>query len=383
MDADEEYFIYYSPESDRKSHAVDCETEDYVRHGSDADYQQRMLSRVLNNHSPPPEFYDRVTDEELEQELQYDLHCEEDYVRRLSSGVTLGRPFPSDFAKTATTVVSSTAHTITGHPAQTTSTVERAKPQKVVAKTSRSARRSAKSRTTPESSRGSNGDVEVRTPAEQAAVEYNLRPASSDPNPVSATSIVHQISKLLTPISSYEEREARFENGRTLRPREQFLYPAVPYAPDLIVYDCCLDDTCATFDTLLENWFLRYNEWAATYKLEPIHLTDYYAHGIKPVGSWNTIELQLALDMLRDYETSYHRVIYRTSHYDQKRRELYKLRYYRRTLELRYFVSTYFTDFALSLAAREQISGLYNTDNLNELHFILNARITRQRVVRR
>ena len=46
-------------------------------------------------------------------------------------------------------------------------------------------------------------------------------------------------------------------------------------------------------------------------------------------------------------------------------------------LELRYFVSTYFTDFALVLAARELTSGLYNKDNLNELHFILNARTTR------
>ena len=77
------------------------------------------------------------------------------------------------------------------------------------------------------------------------------------------------------------------------------------------------------------------------------------------------------------YETSYHRVVYRTSHHDQKHRELYELRYYRRMLELRYFVSTYFTDFALVLAAREQTSGLYNKDNLNELHFILNARTTR------
>ena len=99
VDAGEEYFIYYSPEPDRKPDAIDFETEDYVRHGIDANYEQRMMDRVLINHSPPPEFYERVTDEEPEQELQYDLHCEEDYVRRLSSGVTLGRPFPSDFAK--------------------------------------------------------------------------------------------------------------------------------------------------------------------------------------------------------------------------------------------------------------------------------------------
>ena len=45
-------------------------------------------------------------------------------------------------------------------------------------------------------------------------------------------------------------------------------------------------------------------------------------------------------------------------------------------LELRYFVSTYFTDFALVLAAHEQTSGLYNKDNPNKLHFILNKRTT-------
>ena len=81
--------------------------------------------------------------------------------------------------------------------------------------------------------------------------------------------------------------------------------------------------------------------------------------------------------MLRDYETSYHRVVYRTSHHNQKRRGLDKPPYYRRMLELRYFVSTYFTDCALGLAALEQVSGLYYEDNINEFHLILNARITR------
>ena len=90
--------------------------------------------------------------------------------------------------------------------------------------------------------------------------------------------------------------------------------------------------------------------------------------------------------MLRDYETSYHRVVYRTSHHNQKRRGLDKPRYYRRMIELRYIVSTYFADCALGLAALEQVSGLYNKgnineDNINELHLILKNH-SDQRVVR-
>ena len=48
--------------------------------------------------------------------------------------------------------------------------------------------------------------------------------------------------------------------------------------------------------------------------------------------------------------------------------ELYAHSYYRRMLEMRYFISTYFTDCDLCLAAREQVSGLYNGENLTELH---------------
>ena len=38
-----------------------------------------------------------------------------------------------------------------------------------------------------------NEDVEVRKSAEQAVIAYNLRPASSDPDPAALTSMVHPL----------------------------------------------------------------------------------------------------------------------------------------------------------------------------------------------
>ena len=71
-----------------------------------------------------------------------------------------------------------------------------------------------------------------------------------------------------------------------------------------------MEDTEVSFATHLDNWFLRYNQWAATHKQEPIYLDAYHEYGIKPKGPWEVLELQVAVDMLRDYETLYHRFIY-------------------------------------------------------------------------
>ena len=154
------------------------------------------------------------------------------------------------------------------------------------------------------------------------------------------------------------------------------MFPAVPYAFNHTVYDCCLEDTEATFATHLDNWFLRYNQWALTHKQEPISLEAYHGYGTKPKGPWEILELQVAVDMLRDYETLYHRCIYGMRASPAVRDELYSHRYYRRMLEMRYFISTHFTDCDLCLATREQVSGLYNGENLTELHYTIDRRIS-------
>ena len=118
---------------------------------------------------------------------------------------------------------------------------------------------------------------------------------------------------------------------------------------------------------------MRYNQWATIHKQEPIHLDAYHDYGIKPKGSWEVLELQVAVDMLRDYEILYYRFIMKAP--PAVLNELYAHRYYRRMLEMRYFISTYFTDCDLCLAAREQVSGLYNGENLNELHYTIDRRI--------
>ena len=80
--------------------------------------------------------------------------------------------------------------------------------------------------------------------------------------------------------------------------------------------------------------------------------------------------------MLRGYETLYHHFIYGMTAPPAVLNELYAHRYYRRMLEMRYFISTYFTDCDLCLAAREQVSGLYNGENLTELHYTIDRRIS-------
>ena len=68
--------------------------------------------------------------------------------------------------------------------------------------------------------------------------------------------------------------------------------------------------------------------------------------------------------MLRDYEMLYYRVLHYTdvdTSYDN--RQLHMHRYYRRMLEMRYFISVYFTGQTLRMVAHEQVHGLYTEEN--------------------
>ena len=296
VDAGEEYIIYYSPEPDRQPDAIDYEAEDYVRHGNDADYEQRMVVRVLYNHSPPPGFYDRATDKEMEQERQYDLHCKEEYERLFLNCSTLGEVYPSDFGikPDQTATAASNDHTRT--TAQTATNAERAASVKA-------------KRSTARATNGS--DSAEHKLNSTAACSVGVRTLATDKT--SIASRVHEIS----------QRSERNYGLQGPQPCEQVLFPAVPYVLNYTVYDCCLENTEASFATHLDNWFHRYNQWAITHKQEPIYLDAYHGYGIKPTGPWEILELQVAVDMLRDYETLYHRFIYGMRAPPAVRNELY------------------------------------------------------------
>ena len=99
--------------------------------------------------------------------------------------------------------------------------------------------------------------------------------------------------------------------------------------------------------------------------------------GPAATGPWNVLALQFAVDMCRGYEAIYHRYV--ESYDDNSYGALNTTRYYRRFLELKFLISTYFTDPALQLVARRQVNGLYQLDNHDELLLVLHSRLERIR----
>ena len=97
VDAGEGYHAWYPPAPYRAYLARDAETEDYIHHGSDPDYEARALGfdeDPVRSHMRRMELSKRITDEELERELQYDLHCQEEYERNARDCATISEVYP-------------------------------------------------------------------------------------------------------------------------------------------------------------------------------------------------------------------------------------------------------------------------------------------------
>ena len=88
-------------------------------------------------------------------------------------------------------------------------------------------------------------------------------------------------------------------------PREQYINPRFPYAPNFVNYDCCLDETFATFNNLLDDWLLCFNKLATSLNRNSVELNDQPRRNRE---DWKVLELQLAIDMLRDYAATTRRV---------------------------------------------------------------------------
>ena len=138
------------------------------------------------DYSPPPEFYDRATDEEMEQERQYDLHCKEEYERLFLNRITLGEVYPSDFGIQPDQPATAASNDHTRTTAQTATSAERAASVKAKRSTARAPKKAKK-----DSCRKKD---EVLTPTEQAAVLFNLCSAESDPDKTSIASRVYDLS---------------------------------------------------------------------------------------------------------------------------------------------------------------------------------------------
>ena len=184
------------------------------------------------------------TDEELQHDLQYDLHF------NLLNRITIGAVYFSNFLSPAPPNAQTTlaAERASEHPYAQTADAERAS---ISAQSSRSY------------SSASRHESSSLTPSQRAEVAINIRPGADDSD---ISSVVHsRINELahthggVLPIPEYV-------------PSNKFLFPAIPYAAS--AYDNCLDDTYSMQPSqLLDDWFLRYNRWAHAFEQEPIRLS--------------------------------------------------------------------------------------------------------------
>ena len=205
-------------------------------------------------------------------------------------------------------------------------------------------------------------EIRTHTDPRLGSVNRNLRSGIEDAD---RTSVAYMYAALT---ESADRIQVNW--GATQRGIAQQLYPGVIYAPAFINYDACLSDTQATFDSLLDDWFYRYNTWARARGVPQLDI-EFPRTGPLPNGPWNALELQHAIDITRDYEALYHAATQARHH---PYRWLYGHRYYRRMLEMKFFISTYFKTPELQLAAQLQLSGLYCTENLPELLLVINRR---------
>ena len=210
-DAGEGYHAWYPPAPYRLNIARDAETEDYILHGSDPDYEARALgfdedpARSHYEHMRQIELSNRMTDEELEQELQYELHCKEEVERNKLNCATIRDVYPSDYIL-PTPAEAATTDTQAVPLAKNKRTK---KPQRKKSKVSKPCKPS----TPPSSDYESPEDVPSPTASEEAEMDINLRCGIDDPD---TTSVCYAFSVL----------SARMEAAG---PRDRVLCP--PYVP--------------------------------------------------------------------------------------------------------------------------------------------------------